>query len=337
MALDDSIWELMHRLRLKEGEDEGSLEAVCRKMISVESELKCSFCDSSNVILEEGNYSCQACGAFVCRFIDTTAEWRYYGCDDSKSADPNRCGLPMSELLPCSSLGSMIGFTNRETHHIRIMRKYHMWNSMSYKERSLYNIFDTLTVSAVNNGISKSIIEEAKMLYKKISEMKISRGENRSGLIASSIYMSCKNNKVPRSAKEIAKIFNLKVTTMTRGCKKFQEIMKVNVDTTNAVDFIHRFCSKLNIDKTFREICKEVVHKAEDLGIVSENTPPSVAAGSIYLCNVLMGWNFTKKDMSEACEISQVTITKCYKKLYMYRMFLFTPESIAKYKPILNP
>jgi transcription initiation factor TFIIB len=207
-----------------------------------------------------------------------------------------------------------------------------MWNSMSYKERSLYNIFDTLTVSAVNNGISKSIIEEAKMLYKKLSELKISRGENRSGLIASSIYMSCKNNKVPRSAKEIAKIFNLKVTTMTRGCKKFQEIMKVNVDSTNAVDFIYRFCSKLNIDKAFRDVCKDVVVQADELGIVSENTPPSVAAGSIYLCNVLFSWNFTKKNMSEACEISQVTISKCYKKMFMYKKFLFSKETAEKYK-----
>lgn len=333
-VVEDSVWELFKNLRCSNEDIEdnggggGTGPAKSRAeeqgaKADIESELKCSFCDSSKVILEDGNYSCQECGALVCRFIDTSAEWRYYGCEDSKSVDPTRCGLPTSELMPFSSLGSMIGFSNRETHHIRIMRKYHMWNSMSYKERSLYNIFDAMTINAINNGISKNIIDEAKMLYKKLSEMKMSRGENRSGLIASSIYMSCKNNKVPRSAKEIAKIFNLKATTMTRGCKKFQEIMKINVDSTNAVDFIYRFCSKLNIDKSCRDICKDVVMKAEELGIVSENTPPSVAAGSIYLCNMVFGWKFTKKDLSDACEISQVTISKCYNKLYVYRTLLF--------------
>ena len=293
--------------------------------------LICEHCHSTSVILEDGNYTCTSCGTLFSRFIDSAAEWRFYGCDDSKSNDPTRCGLPTSDLLPDSSLCSMIGFTSNESHDIRVMRKYHMWNCMTYKERSLYNIFDTLTVNAINNGIPKSIIEEAKMLYKKLSEMKISRGENRSGLIASSIYMSCKNNKVPRSTKEIAKIFNLKVTTMTKGCKKFQEIMKMNMDSTNAEDFICRFCSKLNLDKVSRELCKLVVRKADELAIVSENTPPSIAAGSIYLCSVLCGWCLTKKDLAEACEISQVTISKCYKKLYNYRGLLFTKDIITKY------
>ena len=148
--------------------------------------------------------------------------------------------------------------------------------------------------------------------------MKISRGENRSGLIASSIYMSCKNNKVPRSTKEIAKIFNLKVTTMTKGCKKFQDIMKINLESTTADDFVFRFCSKLNMDMEKKKICKAVVKKADEYGVVSENTPPSIAAGTIYLCNVVYEWGITKKELSEACEISQVTISKCYKRLMNY-------------------
>jgi transcription initiation factor TFIIB len=198
---------------------------------------------------------------------------------------------------------------------------------MTYKERTLYNIFDMLTINAVSNGIAKSIIEEAKMLYKKVSESHMSRGNNRSGLIASSIYMSCKNNKVPRSAKEIAKIFNLKTTTMTRGCKKFQEIMGVNVESTTADDFINRFCSKLNLDSDMKDLCRQIVTKADELSIVSENTPPSVAAGAIYLCSNLYKWNIDKKDLAESCDISQVTIVKCYKRLLIYKSLLIGAAS----------
>ena len=334
MAEDDNLWDLLKQMRdeVQGSSSKKNNDIRDQKRSQLDEERKCEHCFSTHVVLEDGNYICRTCGTLVSRHIDLHAEWRFYGCEDSKNNDPTRCGLPTNELLPDSSLGSMIGFGYNESHDIRIMRKYHMWNCMTYKERSLYNIFDTLTVNAVNNGIPKSIIEEAKMLYKKISEMKISRGENRSGLIASSIYMSCKNNKVPRSTKEIAKIFNLKVTTMTKGCKKFQEIMKINMASTNAEDFICRFCSKLNMDKSMRDICKCIVQKAEELSIVSENTPPSIAAGSIYLCNVLCNWNLTKKELSDACEISQVTISKCYKKLHNFRLNLFAPELIQQYK-----
>jgi transcription initiation factor TFIIB len=218
-----------------------------------------------------------------------------------------------------------------ESYDMRLIRKYHMWNSMTYKERTLYNVFDNITTNASNSGISNSIIEEAKMLYKKISESKITRGDNRSGLIASSIYMSCKTNKVPRSTKEIAKIFNIKITTMTRGCKKFQDIMKMNLESTKAEDFIQRFSSKLSLTMDIRELCKHIVRKADELNIVSENTPPSVAAGSIYLCIMLCDLPINKKDLSTACGISQVTLTKCYKKLYNSRGQLLTKEAILKY------
>jgi transcription initiation factor TFIIB len=202
---------------------------------------------------------------------------------------------------------------------------------MSYKERSLYNIFDNITVNAVNNGISQSIIEEAKNLYKKLSESKISRGENRSGLIASSIYMSCKTHKVPRSAKEIAKIFNLKTTTMTKGCKKFQDLMKIELESTNANDFIERFCSKLHLSSEIRELCKHIIQKSTELNVVSSNTPPSIAAATIYMCVVITKTDISKKDISSVCEISQVTLSKCYKKLYEYRAVLLPPEAIFKY------
>jgi transcription initiation factor TFIIB len=282
------------------------------------------------VILEDGNFCCKGCNSITGRHIDQSAEWRFYGCEDNKSSDPTRCGMPTSDLLPDSSLGAMIGYSYNESYEIRLMRKYHMWNSMPYRERSLYNIFDSLTISAVSNGISKSIIEEAKMLYKQVSESRISRGDNRSGLIASSIYISCKNNKVPRSCKEIAKIFNLKTTTMTRGCKKFAELMKLNMDASTPDDFINRFCSKLGLNTDQKDICKHVIMRADELSVVSENTPPSVAAATIYMCNLLCDWGICKKILAETCDISQVTINKCDKKMVVYKKLLLPDAVYAK-------
>jgi len=328
---NDDIWNLLNSFK-----DEDDADKDCEFMenkvdLSGRDGRVCKHCKSDDIILEESIYTCRKCGSINDKFIDMTAEWRYYGSEDSKASDPTRCGLPINALWPESSLGSVIGRNVKESYEMKLIRKYHMWNSMSYKERSLYNIFDNITVNAINNGIPTSIIEEAKMFYKKVSESKISRGENRSGLIASSIYMSCKSSKVPRSTKEIAKIFNLKTKTMTKGCKKFQDVMKLNVESTCADDFIQRFCSKLGLDTEIRELCREIVAKADDLCIVSENTPPSISAGSIYLCNVVCQLGISKKDMATACELSQVTLSKCYKKLFDHRSLLFSPEAVYKY------
>jgi len=283
-------------------------------------------CDCYEFEMEETDTVCMMCGTVQSKALDFGAEWRYYGCDDNKSTNPTRCGMPTSEFLPKSSLGTVIGTerTNKHFFEMARIRKYHMWNSMPYKERSLYNVINRLNTKASTGGISSSIIEDAKVMYKKLSEMKISRGDNRNGLIASSIYMSCKNNGVPRSAKEVANIFNINITTMTRGCKKFHEIMKMNVASTSPEDFIVRFCSKLNRPDVV-ELALYVVRAADYYSVVSENAPPSIAAGSIYFCSVVHDKGITKKDIAKACEISAVTINKCYKKLAQYSEYL-TPR-----------
>ena len=328
----ESMWSLFDAFHLKDREASMKMKNTATDNDDARS---CEYCDERKVILVEGQYTCLSCHSVNDRFIDTGAEWRYYGYDDNKSGDPSRCGLPTSELLPESSLGTIIGNKAGDCYEMRILRRYQMWNSMTYKERTLYTVFDTLTVNAVNNGIPTSIIDEAKMLYKKISEMRISRGDNRSGLIASSIYMSCKTNNVPRSAKEIAKIFNLKTTTMTRGCKKFQEILQMDLASSTASDFIMRFCSKLNLDKHVKDVCLHVVRVADEISIVCSQTPPSVAAGCIYLVCNMCGVKVEKKTLAKACDTSIVTISKCYKKLFVYRMNLFSDAMKIKYEIIL--
>lgn len=339
MELDD-LWNLFDRLKCDDDSCESSKTTHSSKSSDnkhletdegTEDKMKCDFCNSVDFILDDGNYICKSCCAISDRYIDMTAEWRFYGADDNKSSDPTRCGMPVNELLPNSSLGTIISNKYGESNNMRIIRKYHMWNSMTYKERSLYNIFDSITLNAMNSGISPAIIDDAKVFYKKVTESKIMRGENRSGLIATSIYMSCKSHKVPRSAKEIAKIFNLKLTTMTKSCKKFQDLLKMNMDSSSPNDFVMRFSSKLGLSSEIKELCKYIVNKAEENGIVSENTPPSISAAAIYMCNIVCNLGMTKCEISKQCDISQVTLCKCYKKLYTYRGLLFPVEAIHKY------
>ena len=324
MKDDIDVWRLFEKIK-------GTVHSVDASQLENDIDTICTFCKSVGLILEDGNYVCLTCNSLNERFIDMHAEWRNYSSEDSKSGDPTRCGLPCNDLLPSSSLGSIISNRNNESFDMKLIKKYHMWNSMTYKERSLFSIFDNITVNAINSGIPASIIEEAKVLYKHVSESKISRGENRHGLIASSIYLSCKKSNVPRSSKEIAKIFNIKPATMNRGCKKFQDLVEVKVNSTTAEDFIERFCSKLNITTEIRNLCRYIVHKADELSIVSNNTPPSVCGSAIYLCSILCNLGLSKRDVGLASETSAVTLSKCYKKMYDYRAQLLPKEAIYKY------
>ena len=302
---------------------------------------RCYHCDNIELVTVNGTIVCDNCGTVNDNIIDYNAEWRYYGSEDSKYSDPTRCGMPTNELLPQSSLGSTISFKHKETYDMRKIRNYHMWNAMPYKERSLYNVFDSIQVRAVNNGIPSCIIEEAKILYKSIAETKISRGANRKGIIASCIYKACLLHNSQRTPQEIADMFKISTTNMTKGCKNFDTIMNINknknisVPGSSSVDFIRRFCSYLKIGNNIHQICKHVCREAEKNNLVSKCIPPSVAAGSIYLVINLLNNSIekipiTKKDISEKCKISEVTISKCYKELLKYHKHLLPKEILDK-------
>jgi transcription initiation factor TFIIB len=302
---------------------------------------KCSHCSNSELIEDNGKIICKDCGNINYEVIDTNPEWRYYGNDDSKYSDPTRVGLPTNALLPESSLGSTIGFRYGETYEMKKIRNYHLWNAMPYKERSLYNVFDSIQVRALNNGIPLCIIEEAKNLYKQISDVKIHRGSNRKGIIASCIYKACRLQGSPRSAKEIAEMFKLNISHMTKGCKKFEEIIHMNVcknnimsnSATKSSDFVHRFCSKINIGTNICNICIYVCDKSEEYNLVSKCIPPSIAAGSIFLVCNLLKINITKKEISQICKISEVTISKCYNNLYKYHTKILPNDILVRLYP----
>ena len=129
---------------------------------------------------------------------------------------------------------------------------------MPYKERSLYKVFNDIDSKCITNELPRIIATTAKSLYKIISETKISRGSNRIGVIAACVYNACKECSVPRTINELSELFGIDSKVMTKGCKKYTEIMRISkhdisrIQNTKSIDlddFIERFSHNLSLTK----------------------------------------------------------------------------------------
>jgi len=299
---DDEIWSLMKELQVMDD-------------IKADDEIPICGCGSTKIVVEDCMQICAECSSIISKVIDNTAEWRYYG-GDSKCDDPSRCGLPTNSLLPKSSLGSMIGGNKYSSNYdIRLIRKYQMWNAMPYNERTLWNVFDKLTQVSLSNGIPQKIIDDAKVLYKRASEKKISRGDNKEGLIASCIYHACSLNNLPRSSKEIAKMFDINPVILNKGNSRFQTLLQINVISSSPTDFISRYSSILDMNMNDIEVCKKLVKFLEDEGIMSDNSPTSSCAAILFYYSNKKSLGYTKKQIADVCNVSEVTVIKGYKLL----------------------
>jgi len=337
------LWSLFESEIQNPDKQKDPLECLYRVIGDRES---CEMCKASLAYSDEGFLTCtnEKCGIIYKDMLDHSPEWRYYGADDNQNSDPTRCGMPINPLLEESSFGCKVLCLGKSSYEMRKIRRYTEWQSMPYKEKARYDEFQRITLMAANAGIPKLIIDQAIFYHKKISEHEQTfRGDNKDGLIAASIYISCRINNYPRTAKELATIFHLDVTSATQGCKNAQVIInhlekdmdnneKTSFCKTKPEAFIERYCSKLNINTELTKLCQFIAIKIEKKDMMPENTPHSIAAGVVYFISQLCKLNVSKKDVKTISEISEVTINKIHKKLEILQDELVPAVILEKYK-----
>ena len=392
-------------------------------------DIKCNNCKSNNIIIMNGFNICNDCGLYNDCIIDCGQEWRFYGNDDSKGNDPARCDVPTSELLPNTSIGSIVGFSSKDNKNAKRIRSMNFWNGFSYRDSSLLDTFNNITIMAQNAGISQCIIEEAKYMYKEVSEIKSSRRTKKEAMKAGCIMLACKLKGVPRNCNEIATIFKLKNNkTFRKSIKTFEEIWKniklhdhdlvnptrkksennsetdvesesnndeesneesneesdeeseydtdnlktiekhnltqdiveinnndnyyhkqdlsdnddndyhkqdlsdnetddddddICIDTNKniqeCITKLHRFLCLLGLNDRVFEACKIILIYIENKKILEKHTPLSRTSTIIYYVIERLDITVNKHHILQTCEISQVTINKCYQKLMKYK------------------
>jgi transcription initiation factor TFIIB len=304
---------------------------------------KCDCCDGNLVVAENGFLTCvrPSCGIIYNDYVDMGAEWRYYGGEDN-SGDPTRVGPPINPLLKESSYGCRVICPMRSSYEMRKIRRYSEWQCMPYKEKSQYEEFQRISLLASQAGLPKMIIDDAMRYHKSISDNTTFRGLNRHGIIAASIYVSSRINNYPRTPKEIATIFNLDNASTTKGCKNALSIiqdLEQNMEykdktifcKSTPIQFLDRYCSRLNMNFELTKLCKFIAMRIERKNLIPEKMPLSIAVGIVYFVAHECNQPISKKDIHDVSEISEVTISKCYKKLVEVRDQLMPPMIAEKY------
>jgi transcription initiation factor TFIIIB Brf1 subunit/transcription initiation factor TFIIB len=329
--------------------DEINYDKYTKEINNIENSINyCSACRSLTTIVEDaekGNIICSKCGSILEVTFDKNPEWRSF--KDDNSVENGRCSFVTSHFLPQSSLGTTIGSVNMSR-----IKKLHSWSAMPYKERSLYLVLKEIQDKCRSAKILKCIEDDAKILYKNISECRhikgknlgklvIIRGKNRKSLIAACIYFACKRKGNTLSPKEIATLFSLQYKDITKGCKTFIKLMKLRkmsyeFNTSTPEHFVNRFCKSLNIKRDYIDITLNIAKNIKKLNIASVHTPLSIATGSILLMVTIYKLPITKKAIANKFNVSEVTVTKAFRKLEIYKNILINTELTDKLVVLLE-
>lgn len=165
----------------------------------------------------------------------------------------------------------------------------------------------------------QSILANANEKYVKIKN-DTHRGKNNKAVIAACIYAAYIDEKEPKPASEIGKIFGLNKKSISKGFETFYEHFP-NYRTTyiEPCDLIRRILIQSKIDinhyTKIKKMCKIIENNSS---IINRSTPQSIACAVVYLYVCLNSdlkeeLGLSKSKFTQMVGMSDITITKICK------------------------
>ena len=317
------------------------------KNVSSQSTSSCARCNSQDFHPDilTGYPICVKCGLIIMKsIIDTSPEWKNY--NDNCTNEAPRCSKTTDPLKPRTTTGFGLDIGGKAG-------KMCKWDGGPYEEKSLETIFDKINTACEKHNIRKVIIKDAKIMCRMISQKKynlgkkkgksiITRGKNRQGIIAASVFFACKRAKDPRSTQEISKMFKISDKALKNGAKNFYIFIKINnvkidMGTTCAYDFIQRKCDELELPFDKTQKLKIIAKNADKIDVASTHTSYSLAAACILLGSkiyVIKGVTIDK--ISSCFAISKVTINKTFSMIKEFKTILLSDKKTDRLVGILD-
>ena len=119
-------------------------------------------------------------------------------------------------------------------------------------------------------------------------------------------------------------------TIQARAEKRKAIWQKTAARTTSYEDFIGPFLTNLTTHRAsaaaLEAMVRRVCARVDDLGVVPENTPPSLTASVIAFCCAELKITVDHADLARVCGISAVTIQKCLKRMQPWREKLMATD-----------
>ena len=101
------------------------------------------------------------------------------------------------------------------------------------------------------------------------------------------------------------------------------------IQSSKPEDFIDRFKGKLKLGE-YADLAKKIVKNIVKLDIATDHQPPSIAASAVMLIYQIYEIDYSVQNLSKIFDISDVTISKTYKKIVPYRKYIMNDDVSQK-------
>lgn len=295
----------------------------------MEEKPKCPNCESKKLRkdYDKGEVFCTSCGLVLDeKVIDEGPEWRAFTTEERESKQ--RTGSPLNHSRIDKNLSTEIDQFNRDARGTKLkmktrnrvngLRRWH--RKLIYtdsKARNLSVALGQLKRMISSLRLPNSVQEETALLYRQVLEKGLVKGRVIEEVLVATLYIVCRKRGIPRTLKELSEYAGSGASekAIGRTYRMLKNEMDIKVPLPDPVEFVPKYGAKLDLSGEIQEKAKKILKKAKKQKLISGKGPTGAAAAALYLSAKMAGEKKTQKEVSEAANVTEVTIRNRYREL----------------------
>jgi transcription initiation factor TFIIB len=284
-------------------------------------------CGGSKIVTDNGTGEmvCTACGTVLDTVIlNQGPEWRAF--DPMKADKLARVGAPLTNLIHDKGLSTTISWKSQDGTGRRLtvaekdrQNRLRKWqrrtNTKDSIQRTLTHALSELNRIADDLKLPRSTRETAAHLYRKAVTRGLIRGRTIQSMVASAVYMACRQCNVIRSLEDVAKAATITRKEAARNYRHLYQQLKPDVPRVNRDQLITKYVSALKISGVTEQLCRKIMVQAKEKRLTIGRAPEGITAAALYIACRLSEEHRTQGELSKTAQITEVTIRNRYKEL----------------------
>lgn len=289
----------------------------------------CTNCSSYQAAItdpETGEIICSNCGMVIFDKIEDTIhpERRMHTFEDvDKRA---RTGAPSSLARHDMGLSTIIGRSDNDANGQKIVsstrstiERLRTWDSRiqvnSSTDRNLSKAFSQLHLLKYKLGLSDAIVEKTAYIYRKAEEKKLAKGRSIIAILASALYIACRETETSRTIKDIALASNIKPKDIARNYRVLIRELDINVPIADPLKYTAKIANTAKLSEITKRHAFDTMNEVIKKEIPAGKHPASLAATVLYLACKKSGEHISQDNLAHAAGITGVTIRARLKEL----------------------
>ncbi|MEM4734924.1 MAG: transcription initiation factor IIB [Candidatus Thorarchaeota archaeon] len=287
----------------------------------------CSICGGTEFHEDStrGETTCTSCGCVISdHVLDVGPEWRAFTAEEREARA--RTGSPITLTMADKGLATTIGWSDRDANGrviaansraaIYRMRKWQIRTLVhNSQHRNLSIALSEMDRLTSQLGIPGETKETAALIYRKALGRRLVRGRSIEGMVAATIYLSCRIHKIPRQLDEIVQEAKVNRKELGQCVRLVLRNVPIKVPIPSANDLMPRISADLSLSGKTVRCAMEIIAEARRRGLTAGKDPGGLAAAALYIAGIIENERRTQREIAEASNVTEVTVRNRYKDL----------------------